>query len=438
MRVQCTITNGVSDLIITNGSTLALTNSAANNLRVGANDTSGAAGCTNILDVAGIVDLIAYPGTSDKLMMGGASSTRDAMDVVNLYYGGVLMTRQVTNTALAPTITTFNFNGGTLMATTNADASDFFDANIIALNVLDGGAVIDTAGFNGITINNDLTAGGTGIGSFTKNGAGQLILAGSGGFGTSSYGGATIVNGGTLTLLVPVPNTTNYTVAAGAVLDISTLGAELTSGESIAGGGGVLGSVTVDSGAYVLPGTPSATGTLTFSNAAPALGGTAILKLNRGSSPNSDQIAVASGTLSYGGNLVVTNVGAMPHSGDKFYLFSAPGYSGSFTHVTLPLLSSGLGFTNNFLVDGSLTVTGAVAIPSMPVFKSVTLQNGHLIMSGTNGTATTNYRVLMGTNLTVPLTNWMVVATNSYDGSGNFIFTNSATNTMQFFDIVSP
>jgi fibronectin-binding autotransporter adhesin len=442
LRVQCNLTNGFSELTITNGASLVMSNSPGANLRVGASDTTGAPGCTNILDVAGLVDIIAYPGGSDKLMMGGSSgTTRDAEDVVNLYPGGTLVTSQVTNTlstsSSPPTV--FNFNGGTLVAATNAFASDFFDAGIYPLNVYDGGAVIDTAGFTGIMFNNDLQAAGNGTGSLTKNGAGQLILAGSG-FGTSSYGGATIVNGGTLTVLVPLPNTTNFTIAAGAVLDISSSPVSLTTGESITGGGGVVGSVSVGSGALIAPGTTTSAGTLTFSNTAPSLGGAALLKLDKGSAQANDQIAVASGGLSYGGTLTVTNIGATPTSGDKFYLFSAASYSGSFSSVKLPTLPVGLGWTNNFLMDGSITVTGAVTVPSIPRFNSVMLNNNKLIMGGTNGTALTNYRVWSTTNLTIPLPNWTPIATNAFNSSGNFSFTNTINpaKPIQFFEISVP
>jgi len=440
LRVQCTITNGFSELTVTNGASLVLSNSPGANLRVGANDTTGAPGCTNILDVAGIVNVIPYPGGSDRLMMGGSSgTTRDAEDIVNLDAGGTLTVCQVTNTALAPTATTFNFDGGTLKVSTNSSAADFFDPGILSVNVYDGGAAFDTAGYSGITFNNDLLAAGSGVGSVTKNGAGQLILAGSG-FGTSSYGGATIVNGGTLTVQVPLPNTTNFTIVAGAVLDVSPSSVTLSTGESITGGGGVLGSVTVGSGALVAPGTATSAGTLTFSNTAPSLGGAALLKLDKGSAQANDQIAVASGTLNYGGTLVVMNIGATPNSGDKFYLFSAPGYSGSFSSVTLPTLPAGLGWTNNFLVDGSITVTGAVVVPSIPRFSSVTLNNNKLEMGGTNGTALANYRVLSTTNLIIPLASWTYIATNSFDASGNFRFTNTINpaKPVQFFEISVP
>jgi fibronectin-binding autotransporter adhesin len=437
VRVQCTADSGLSELTV-NGGSYTLSNGPGANLRVGASDTSGGSGCTNILDVAATVAEIPYPGGSGGLlMMGGSQHSQDAEDIVNLLPGGVLQVRAVTSTAVSPTVTTFNFNGGTLQVSTNDYSGSFFDPNIFSVNVLDGGGTIDTAGYN-VTFANDLLAGGTGIGGFTKAGGGQLVLAGTG-YSPSTYGGATVVNGGTLVVQVSIPDSTNFTVAAGATLDVSYNGLEVASGKSIGGSGIVVGTVTVDSGATVTPGVGASLGTLTF-NSAPTLNGAVLLRLNAGGSPANDQLAAPGNTLNYGGALVVTNVGTVPSSGSKFYLFSASGYSGSFSSVTLPSLPAGLGWTNNLLGDGSITITGTVVTPNIPEFNSLKLVNGSLVMSGTNGTASTSYRVLSSTNLALSVTNWTAVATNSFDARGNFIFTNTVNSTTpaRFFDIVSP
>jgi hypothetical protein len=46
-------------------------------------------------------------------------------------------------------------------------------------------------------------------------------------------------------------------------------------------------------------------------------------------------------------------------------------------------------------------------------------------MSGTNGVPNWTYYVLTSTNLSLPLSNWTTTATNTFDGAGNFNFTNS-------------
>jgi PKD repeat protein len=60
-----------------------------------------------------------------------------------------------------------------------------------------------------------------------------------------------------------------------------------------------------------------------------------------------------------------------------------------------------------------------------PSFGTVTLSSSDLILSGTNGTMGGIYHVLSETNLTLAITNWPRIATNTFDGSGSFSFTNS-------------
>ena len=71
------------------------------------------------------------------------------------------------------------------------------------------------------------------------------------------------------------------------------------------------------------------------------LAGTLKMTINKGGTPNSDVLTVTDpvNPLSYGGDLVVTNVGGAPAIGDSFKLFSSPvSYAGAFTSVTLPAL----------------------------------------------------------------------------------------------------
>jgi hypothetical protein len=70
-----------------------------------------------------------------------------------------------------------------------------------------------------------------------------------------------------------------------------------------------------------------------------------------------------------------------------------------------------------------LTFTSA---PPPPVFGNVTFDGANLIFTGTGGTSGGNYFVLASTNLALPVSQWPVIATHSFDGSGNFTFTNPA------------
>ena len=63
-------------------------------------------------------------------------------------------------------------------------------------------------------------------------------------------------------------------------------------------------------------------------------------------------------------------------------------------------------------------------LPAIPVINAISPSGANLIISGTNGSPNGNYLVLASTNLVLPRTNWTRLATNSFNGSGNFIFTN--------------
>jgi len=111
--------------------------------------------------------------------------------------------------------------------------------------------------------------------------------------------------------------------------------------------------------------------------------------------------------------------------------------------------------TNTYTIAGTYTVTltingtnGSVtltlpnyvvtssSVASIPGFSKIALSGSSLIVSGTNGTATTSYRVLMSTNLMAG--NWVPVFTNTFSGTGTFSYTNTTTGTSGFFRVVSP
>lgn len=51
--------------------------------------------------------------------------------------------------------------------------------------------------------------------------------------------------------------------------------------------------------------------------------------------------------------------------------------------------------------------------------------NGSFILSGSGGVTNGTYYVLTSTNVALPLNEWTITATNPFDASGNFIFTNT-------------
>jgi hypothetical protein len=86
---------------------------------------------------------------------------------------------------------------------------------------------------------------------------------------------------------------------------------------------------------------------------------------------------------------------------------------------------SNYGSTNFALIAGS----------SKPQFAALNLSGTNLIFSGIGGSPGGNYVVLASTNLTLPLTNWTALTTNTFDGTGQFRYTNnvSPARSRQFF-----
>jgi hypothetical protein len=65
-------------------------------------------------------------------------------------------------------------------------------------------------------------------------------------------------------------------------------------------------------------------------------------------------------------------------------------------------------------------ITSTVTNPPVPVSINVRFAGGTLTLSGTGGSLGGTYYVIGSTNLALPVAQWPVLSTNSFDGSGNF------------------
>jgi autotransporter-associated beta strand protein/T5SS/PEP-CTERM-associated repeat protein len=250
---------------------------------------------------------------SEANNIGVAIGWNQGAGVVNLDSGGTL----VANFAQGGSgSSTFNFNGGVLRAGPSARLN--FMSNLTAANVLLG-AVIDTD-TNAIAIAQPLLDGGLG-GGLTKNGSGTLLLN-----GANSYSGTTTVTAGTL-----------------------------------GGNGSLAGPLSVHSGATLSPG--ASIGTLTVNNTVTlAAGSTTLMELSKAAATN-DQV-ICSSTLTYGGALVLKNLGGTLAVNDTFKLFSAAAYGGLFSGVVSETPGQTVTWDlSKLAVDGTVKVTSAVAAP---------------------------------------------------------------------------
>jgi len=252
----------------------------------------------------------------------------------------------------------------------------------------------------------------SGTGSLRKIGSGPLVLA-----GTNNYAGATIVSNGTLFV--------------DGTIDASTV---TVYGGTLGGTGALTAPVVIAPGGTLSPG-HDAMGIVTIDNVL-TLSGTALMDLNKSSSGVTSDLIAGFSALTYGGTLRLNLSGDPLVAGDVFTLFSFASATGEFTSIIPAAPGPNLAWDRSQLaVDGTLKVI--VAAAGQPRFGSVSLLGTNLLIRGTGGTSGSSYYVLSSTNLVLPRTNWARVATNLFDASGNFNFTNAVDrNAPQRFFII--
>ena len=272
-----TIANNAASIGIVNlsGGTLTSVNGTFGGMRVGEVGLG-------ILNVSGsaVVNL-----GNDGLKIGN-NNVATAVGSVNLL-GGTLIANKVTKPGAAATAT-FNFNGGTLLASNTPAAA--FMTGLNNAYVYSGGAMIDDGG-NVITIAQPLLAPiGNGVGSIAvvSGGAGYLnrpvvTLAGGGGIGAAAVAN---VSGGAVTSITVVNPGVGYTSAPAVTL----FGGGYSSPATV----GTVAIVTNTGGGL----TKIGAGTLTLSGANTYAGDT---KVNGGT------LEISQAVLATNANVLVTN-----------------------------------------------------------------------------------------------------------------------------------
>jgi len=359
-------------------------------------------------------------GTIFNVAAGGTPSGVDLLVTGTFINGSNIHDTGIIKTGAGTMVLDANnaYAGGTTISAGTLQLGAAGDASLLT-SPLGTGAVADNATLS--------LAGGQGVSvSVPISGTGAL-MAGSGTntlSATNTFTGATAVNAGVLIL-------TNHgalmasaiiTVAAGAALDASKRTDQtltLNSGQTLTGSGTLKGSVIVGSGAMLAPGNPL--GTLKFSNNLTLNGGsTTALALDKALLTNA--VAQVAGVMTYGGTLALTNLGGTLAAGDTFKLFNAPTHAGSFTNFLPVIPAVNLAWNTNTLSSGTLGVVSQPTAP--PRFGRISAGGNRLVFSGSNGVANWPYLVLTSSNLALPMNQWPCVATNVFDPSGNFNFTN--------------
>lgn len=186
-------------------------------------------------------------------------------------------------------------------------------ANVIAskarpLTVQGGNAAINE--IQGVIQNNIVGASGSAAVAVIKDGINTWKLS-----GANTYTGLTTVSNGTL------------------LVDGSLTGAATVWGGTLGGHGTISGAVAVKAGGTLAPG-DNAIGTLTINNTL-ALNPTSqtLMEINPAAGANDSVVGLTS--VTYGGALVVNNLGGAVTNGSHFTLFSAGSSSGNFNSVTV-------------------------------------------------------------------------------------------------------
>jgi len=192
--------------------------------------------------------------------------------------------------------------------------------------------------------------------SVVKAGSGTLQLS-----AANTYAGTTTVSNGTL-------------LVSGA---LGTGAVEIKAGATLGGAGTIGGTVTVDG---TLSSGTNNPGALTIDNALTLdADSTTMLAIDRAAGTASYGSVQGITTATFGGTLLVTNLGGAFQSGDTFTLFNAGTYAGNFAATIFPPLNSGLGW-NWSSASGTLTVVPVVTNPD-PTNIVVTVGSGGLTMS---------------------------------------------------------
>jgi len=242
-------------------------------------------------------------------ILGFLQFSRNGSGVATLNFnGGVIAASEIAGGA---GLATNNYNGGTIRA--SANTANFLH-DLDEANVLAGGLTIDS-GTNTIGVAQTLI----GNGGLTKVGSGTLNLN-----GVNTYAGATLVNAGTL-----------------------------------GGNGTIAGPVSVAAAATLSPGT--SIGTLTINNTL-SLAGTSTTVIEVSKNAGTSDLVTGVTTLTYGGTLVLQNLGGVLAVGDTFNVFDATTFSGSFGSVVSVTPGQVVTWdTSKLNVDGTVKVATAVA-----------------------------------------------------------------------------
>lgn len=364
-------------------------------LRIGAGFADTEASAASVLTISG-TGLFNTSTTTGLFLLGSNLAGNTASTgTVNLDGGTLATLRSITGGTVGASF--FNFNGGTFKATgTGATLA----ASLTTVNVRNGGAVVDSNGFNiafakGLT-HSTILGDNASDGGLTKNGTGTLTLNGS-----STYTGATVVNAGVLKAGVTTTgangafgNNSAVTLANASTAVLDLAGFSNTIG-SLAGGGDSGGNVSLGTGTLTVGGNNTSTvyaGMIMDNNGGLVKVGTGTLALS-GTNTYSGFTTVNGGNLQIGvGGAGVSGTGAVAVNGAGAVL-SGTGFVQGAATVTLGQVRAG---------DNGGQAVGTLIFSDSLTFNPTTAGTvASLTIQGTNSSDEQNDRISIFGSLTL-------------------------------------
>jgi autotransporter-associated beta strand protein len=380
------------------------------------NNTLNVTGTNNFVTQDGNNYITDMTGDGTLTLNGGAtfSFTGDMTA-----FSGTIRVGTATNPRFYPSLGNPNPNIGTGssnavfdLGNTSATLNNRNGGITVYLGALIGGASTSLEGST--SANNTYVIGGKNLDTtfagkiyeyvpFRSN---NIVKVGTGTFtltGANTYTAGTIVNGGTLL----VNNTTGSGTGTNYVA--------VNSGGTLGGTGFIYGAVTNYAGGTIWPGS-NGVGQLTLkSNLFLSAG--SFLNFQLGAS--SDKLVVSNALVLNGTINVANAAGFGPGTYTNII------YGGALSGVLPAVGSKPAGFSVTIKTNTPGQIRLVVQTETPPLIGSVKQAGTNVWFSGSGGPTNVPYYVLMTTNLGLPANAWTCIATNQFDATGNFIFTNA-------------
>ena len=215
----------------------------------------------------------------------------------------------------------------------------------------------------------------------------------------NAYSGPTLVQGGIFQCDAPVPNSPVTVSGTGTLRGTGPFYQPMNinlGGTLSPGGGGNFNTLTFQVGPWMT----------NYSALALGAGSTTLMKLK--TSPMTNDSVQFLNTVTYGGTLVVTNLGGSYTNGQAFKFFNATNYVGNYASIMPLVPAPGLIWSNTLPLDGTLRVT---TVSTVPPALATTVSGGNMTISWPPDHA--GWRLQVQTNNIGLGTNWFTVSNST-------------------------